>query len=127
MRIDSKKNRTEQYAQSQLNRTGEFRFSQTLKSENDVQQKLAPYEKEPEETEYLTVEFDNLPEGTDEISLKKMYLKNMHVIKSEPEFNNIKGTYSGKAKVKVRFQNGLRSDAFLKSLYKKGVKFRVKD
>lgn len=56
-----------------------------------------------------------------------MYLKNMHVIESEQEIDNINGKFSGKAKVKVRCQNGLRSDAFLKTLYKKGAKFRVKD
>ena len=95
--------------------------------ENEFKLEPVQSEKEPEDTEYLTVEFDNLPEGTDEIALRKMYLKNMHVIESEPEFNNINGKYSGKAKVKVRCQNGLRSDAFLKTLYKKGAKFRVKD
>ena len=80
-----------------------------------------------DDTEYLTLEFDNLPEGTDDIALRKMYLKNMHIIESEQEIDNINGKYSGKAKVKVRCQNGLRSDAFLKGLYKKGAKFKVKD
>ena len=51
----------------------------------------------------------------------------MHIIESEPDINNINGKFSGKAKVKVRCQNGLRSDAFLKTLYKKGAKFSVKN
>ena len=59
-------------------------------------------EKEIEDTQYLTVEFDNLPEGTDEIALRRMYLKNMHVIETEQEVNHINGKYSGKAKVKLR-------------------------
>lgn len=108
-------------------RTGENRFSQTLKMENERPMEPVVIEKEPADTEYLTVEFENLPEGTDDVALRKMYLKNMHVIESEQEINNINGKFSGKAKVKVRCQNGLRSDAFLKTLYKKGAKFRVKD
>lgn len=36
-----------------------------------------------EDTHYLTIEFDSLPEGTDDLALRKMYLKNMHVIESE--------------------------------------------
>lgn len=78
-------------------------------------------------TQYLTLEFEGLPPHTDNYTLKQMYLKNMHVIKSEPDINNISGQCSGKAKVRVRCQNGLRSDSLLKSLYQKGAKFRVQE
>lgn len=56
-----------------------------------------------------------------------MYFKDAHIIDSVPEIDNITGKCSGKAKIKLRTQNGLRSDALLKSLYTKGAKFQVKN
>lgn len=56
-----------------------------------------------------------------------MYFKDAHVVSNAPEINQLNGKCSGKAKIKLRCQNGLRSDALLKSLYQKGAKFKVQN
>tara|TARA_B110000305_G_C19022723_1_gene440094 strand:+ start:130 stop:528 length:399 start_codon:yes stop_codon:yes gene_type:complete len=77
--------------------------------------------------EILNIELNNLPKDANERSIKSMYFKDAHIIDSVPEIDNITGKCSGKAKIKLRTQNGLRSDALLKSLYTKGAKFQVKN
>ena len=65
--------------------------------------------------EYLSLELEGLPaEAADDKVLKNMYFKNAHVVKAEPQVDTITGTCSGKAKVKVRCTNALKSDALLK-------------
>ena len=54
-----------------------------------------------------------------------MFLGNAHIVQSKPEIDTITGACRGSAKVKVRCQNGLKSDALLKKLYSKGCKFTV--
>ena len=72
--------------------------------------------------EYVNIEIDGLPADADENLIKNMYFKNQHVVKSEPEINHVNGKCSGKAKVQIRCQNGLKSDAILKKLYNRGGK-----
>jgi len=69
------------------------------------------------EVEYVSIEIDGLPKDADSKLIKNLYFRNEHVVCAEPEVNGITGACSGKAKVKVRCQNGLRSDNLLKSLY----------
>jgi hypothetical protein len=57
--------------------------------------------------------------------IKQEYFKNEHVVTAEPEYNNITGACNGRAKVKLRCTNGLKSDAILKKLYQRGTKFNV--
>jgi len=65
--------------------------------------------------EYLSLELEGLPaEAADDKILKRMFFKNAHVVKAEPQINTITGKCSGKAKVKVRCANGLKSDSLLK-------------
>tara|TARA_B110000285_G_C15043123_1_gene572855 strand:+ start:792 stop:1013 length:222 start_codon:yes stop_codon:yes gene_type:complete len=65
--------------------------------------------------EYLSLELEGLPaEAADDKVLKNMYFKNAHVVKAEPQVDTITGACSGKAKVKVRCTNALKSDALLK-------------
>jgi hypothetical protein len=71
------------------------------------------------------VELEGLPHDADPKQIRQMYFSNEHVVKTEQQVNSITGKSNGYAKVKLRCQNGLRSDALLKTLYKKGVKFRV--
>lgn len=73
----------------------------------------------------MTFELQGLPETITEETLKKVFFKDQHVIDATADFNNITGKSTGKAKVKVRCQNGLKSDQLLKKLYSKGAKFRV--
>lgn len=54
-----------------------------------------------------------------------MFFDNEHIVKATTEVNNLTGACNGKAKVAIRCQNGLRSDALLRKLYNKGAKFRV--
>ena len=73
----------------------------------------------------MTVEIEGLPADATDRQVKSMYFSNEHVVKTTTEINNITGACNGKAKVAVRCQNGLRSDALLRKLYNKGAKFRV--
>jgi len=123
MALKRGKKATDSYVSTRASR----RLSQTLQPGQATPALRSSARQAEDATQVLTLEFDGLPSETDKLMLKKMYLKNMHVIESEPEINNISGKCSGKAKVKMRFQNGLRSDAFLKSLYKKGASFRVQE
>jgi hypothetical protein len=95
-------------------------FSNTHASVHKVEKERPIYD-----VEMLTVELEGLPVDADPKQIRQMYFSNEHVVKTEQQVNSITGKSNGYAKVKLRCQNGLRSDALLKSLYKKGVKFRV--
>ena len=76
--------------------------------------------------ELLDIELHGLPaEASDENVIKKMFLNNAHVVHSKPDVDTITGACRGTAKVKLRCQNGLKSDALLKRLYNKGCKFTI--
>ena len=78
--------------------------------------------------EYLSLELEGLPaEAADDKVLKNMFFKNAHVVKAEPQINVLTGACSGRAKVKVRCANALKSDNLLKQLYNKGAKFSVQN
>ena len=54
-----------------------------------------------------------------------MFFKNEHIVKTEADINHVNGKCSGKAKVQIRCQNGLKSDSILKKLYEKGGTFET--
>ena len=47
----------------------------------------------------MNFEVDGLPEDADQKLIKNMFFKNQHVVKTEPEINNLTGRCVGRAKV----------------------------
>ena len=75
--------------------------------------------------EFVNIELQGLPSTISSKQIKDMYFENQHIVQNDPEVNLVTGTCSGKAKVKVRCSNGLKSDSVIKGLIKKGAKFKV--
>lgn len=102
----------------EFNRSNEiFGQQNTFRKTFDLKRKSANGEKLAPETEqdvkYLTVELDGLPSDANAKYIRDKFFKEAHVVKTEQNIDNITGACTGTARVKVRCENGSKSEQIL--------------